>query len=147
MSLYHVFVQDQALVSATPQTLWQLRTGATRTIRLREFSVSFSGTNATDVPVKCELLRYSSSGTATSFTILRWNPADPAAISTAATAFTAEPTAAEMVFPFRLTPNGGVLLMQYAQDAAPIVPVSSWLGLRCTAAVAETVTSHVVFEE
>lgn len=147
MPLYHVFVQDQGLVAATAQTLWQLRTASSRRVKIREFSVSFAGANATDIPVKCELLRYTNNGTATTFTPLRWNQADPAAITTAATAFTGEPTTSELVMPFRLTPNGGMLVMQYAPDTCPHVPVSSWLGFRCTAAAAVNATAHVIFEE
>lgn len=147
MALYHVYAQDQSLVAATPQTLWQIRTASTRRVKIREFGISLGGTNATDVPVKCELIRYTNNGTGNTFTPLRWNQADPAALSSAATAFSGEPTASELLMPFRLTPNGGVLVMQYAPDTCPHVPVSSWVGFRCTAPAAVQATAYVIFEE
>lgn len=147
MSNYQIFVQDQALSSAAVQTLWQIRTGTTRRVFLREFSISFSGVSATEVPVKCEILRQTSSGTGSSFTPIRWDTSDPAAITTAATSFSGEPSASEILLPFRLTPNAGMLVMQYAPDVRIAVPVSSFLGLRCTAGAAVSVTSYAVFEE
>jgi hypothetical protein len=147
MPIYSVFAQDEPLAIGVAETLWQLRTQSNRQASIRELSVSFSGSNATDTPVKCEILRYSSSGTAATFTPRRWDMNDPLATTQAATAFSAEPTAGEILFPFRLTPNNGVLVMQYAQDARFSIPINSWFGFRCTAAAVVNVTTHVAFEE
>lgn len=147
MSLYSVSVQDQSLSAAAVQTLWQLRSGATRYARIREWGVSFDGVNATNVPVKCELIRQTNNGTATPYTPIRWSTMDPAALTSAATAFSGEPASGELLTPFRVTPNGGILVMQYAFDSCPVLPISSQLGFRCTAPATVNATAYVVFEE
>jgi hypothetical protein len=149
VELYSITARDVALTASTAKTVLQLRTPSTRRARLVEWSVSFQGTSGSETPVEVLLQRQTSAGTGTGFTPVRFDPAAPAALSSAAVNFTAEPGAGDVLEALRVTPNGGTIVVPFSviREERPIVPVSSYVGIVCRASYATQVTAYLVFEE
>jgi hypothetical protein len=147
MPLYTVTVDAQALTAATVKTMWQVVAPASRTIRIVEWGVSFDGVAAASEPVKVEIVRQGSAGTSSAGTINKVDETSVAATATSLVSFTGEPTLGSVLFQNRVTPNGGLLVMQYPFGREIVVGTSNRLGLRITADDAVNATSYVVFEE
>ena len=115
-----------ALSAATAKTVMYVNSGANVDCCLSEFAIGFDGVNAAATPVLVELTQgtkasNSTPGTgSTSFTPLQvrgW-PVKSAA-SAAANTCTSEPTVQTSVKQWLLTPNGGLLVMQYPLGKEP----------------------------
>ena len=146
-NLFTVNVVGEALAASTVQTVLQVVASASKSIEVVRWGVSFNGVDAADAPVRVELLRLTGAGTSSAFTPLKLDPASDAALATARTAHTAEPTYGDVLEPFQVTPYGGLLVMQYAGDERPKVTASNRIGIRCLAAAAVNVTAFMVFAE
>jgi hypothetical protein len=141
---------DVALVAATPKTVLQLITGATRKVWIKEAGISFKSITATDVPVLVQLRRQSTAGTATAIASANVAPdveGHPAAISTASENASAEPTTGVIVKEWYITPIGGVLVYQLPLGDEIEMAVSSWLGLVVTAPQSESCRAYLKFNE
>lgn len=145
---YIVHERNRALVAATAKTLIQIVAPSTRELEVVEFSVSFDGITASDAPVDVDLLRQTDAGTMSSFTPLEWNQNGPAALSSAQTNATVEPAAGDILHSYQVTPNGGLLLVQFARGSGPIVDESGRIGLRVNAPTsAVNATAFIRFRE
>lgn len=142
---YTLSVDNVSLVAATAKTVVQVATPATTRARLCSVEVGFQGVTSTDVPVLVELLRQTTAGTGTATTPAPLDPAAPASLATGLANHTAEPTAGTVIKRWRLTPAGGVLVIPFYGDEQPVLGVSSWMGLRCTAAANTTVNAQITF--
>ena len=105
-----------ALAAATAKTIVNCISG-TRALILTEFGVSFDGVTASAVPVLIELCSCTQGAAGTpgaSPTPLPIRPLDgAAAIFTAGNDYSAEPTTIVPIKHWLLTPNGGVLVIQF----------------------------------
>ena len=147
MDVYTASVDAVALVAATAKTVLQVATPATKRGRLLELQVSFDGVTAGNSPVLVELLRQTTAGTMTANTPNPHDSAAPASLLTASTNATAEPTAGVVLKRWRITPNGGVLVLPEGDPVRnAVIPVSGFLGIRCTAAQVVNVNASLTFQ-
>jgi hypothetical protein len=149
MSLAIARISGEALAAAATETLIQIVTGSTRKAKIKEWGISFNGTDATDEPVLVELLRQSTAGTSSALTMVQNDPDDPAIIATALQDFSAEPTAGDVLWSEYITPAGGFDRVQLPLGEEIVVDVSSRIGLRVTTAtgVTPTAAAYIKFEE
>lgn len=147
-----------ALSAATGKTLWYVNAAANDDVSLCEMCVGFDGITAA-VPALVELV-YGTKATnstpnsgSTSFTPLQtrgW--AVKAASSASANNCTSEPTALTSHRQWLLSPNGGLLVVQFPLGREPtahnIASTSGLqIGCRVTAPAAVNARSYVEFEE
>jgi hypothetical protein len=144
-NVYSVVTASQAASAA--ETMWQLLAPSDADVKLIEFGISFDGVTASAVPVDVDLLRQSTAGTASGATEVEWRTTGPAARVAATTVFTAEPTAADILASWQVTPNGGLLVVQYPLGREPVIVASERLALRVTPAAAVNITAYAVWEE
>lgn len=147
MAVYSVTRKDEALVAATAETLIQVLAPSSNRLKIREWSVSFDGVTSSAVPVDVDLLRQTTAGTASASTPVKYDPDSPAAAATASVGFTAEPTAGDVLGSWQITPNGGLLVMQYPEGAEPIVEKSGRIAIRALAGAAVNVTAAIAWSE
>jgi hypothetical protein len=146
--LFSVVVSNEALATNAIETILQVISSATRSLELVRWGISFNGVSPTDAPVIVDLYRPTSDGTSSVFVPLALNPASDLCGATARTAHTAEPTGGNVMETYRITPYGGLFVMQYAPDERVIcAPAGSRVGLRCQAAAVVNVSAFMVFAE
>lgn len=144
-----------ALAAATAKTILMLISGAANQPSIMEWCVSFDGVTSSAVPALVEevLSTQGAAGTTTAFTPLQrrgW-PVQTSA-NTAANNYTVEPTTLTMHKPYLVTPNGGILLVQYplGREATGIVTAATagkGLGYRVTAPAIVNVRGYLEYEE
>lgn len=150
MAQYSVTVTGEAVAAATVETILQVVAGASKPLWLSRWGISFNGADVTKTPVRVELLRLTSAGSSSAFTPLRLDPNSEAAMATARTAHTAEPTAGDVLEVHYITPAGGNLIEVYSPgwpDERPKVAVNGRLGIRVLANDAVNVSAFLLFEE
>lgn len=128
-----------ALAAATAKTLLYVNGGTNIPASLSEFCVGFDGVTASAVPVLVELMggtkaSNSTPGTgSTSFTPLQmrgWAGALASGV-TAANTCTSEPTVLASWKPWLVTPNGGLLIVQFPLGKEPSThSIASTSGLQ-----------------
>lgn len=137
-----------ALTASTTKTIVQVATPSTRRLRVKEWGISFDGTDATKAPILVQLVTASTSGTSTSVTPVAAVAADPAALCSAGYNFTVEPTFGSILWQEGITPAGGFDRVQLPLGEEFTIAVSSWVGLRCvTPSAAVNATAYIRFEE
>lgn len=146
MGLYVVHSRNEALAAATAETLLQVVAAATKRVQVRAWGISFDGVTASNVPGDIELLRQTSAGTASAFTVVKFDEAEPAALASAQNQFTVEPSAGDILHPVQLTPNGGVFEVDYGDDG-PWVAASGRIGIRANFANIVNVSAWLKFKE
>lgn len=146
MSQFTINVDSEALTTAA-ETLLQVVAASNKGLSIVRWGISFNGTSASDVPVKVDLVRVTSAGTSSAFTPLKMDPSSDAALATARTSHTAEPTIGDVLERYLVTPYSGLLVMQYAFDERIKVAANGRLGIRCTAGAAVNATAFLVFDE
>lgn len=142
-----------ALSSATAKTLVNIISATNDAPLITELGVSFDGVTASATPVLVELC-YSTQGAAgtpgasPTPTLLRGKGA---AASTAGIDYSAEPTT---ITPFKhwlVTPNGGLLVIQFPlgreAQADQSGGTNKAICLRCTAPAAVNARAYIEFEE
>jgi hypothetical protein len=135
-----------ALAAATVKTCLQIATPATVRAKIRGFSISFDGVTAANVPGLVEILRQTTAGTMTALTPAPVDSSAPASLATASHTATAEPTAGTVIWRRRITPNGGLFEMYWPDDKDQlVVPISGFLGIRCTFAQVVNVSPSLEF--
>jgi hypothetical protein len=104
-----------ALVAATAKTVWNLIAAITKSALLTEFSISFDGVTASAVPVLVELClsTQATAGTPGSSPTPQQIRGRGTAVCTAGVDYSAEPTALTPVKHWLVTPNGGLLVIQF----------------------------------
>lgn len=147
MSKFAVNVRREALGAATAETILQVVASANRGLSVVRWGVGFNGVAATDAPVQVDLLRVTSAGSSAAFTPLKTDPYSDAAMATARTAHTAEPTYGDVLESFEVSPYGGLLIMQYALDERIVAASNGRIAIRCMAPAAVACTAFLVFDE
>jgi hypothetical protein len=142
-----------ALVGAAAKTLVNLISGATVAPIPVEFSASFDGVTASAVPVLIDM-GYSTQatagtpGTSPTPTLIRGRAT---AVSTAAESYSAEPTALTAFKHWLVTPNGGLLVIQFPLGREPQADLSGGtnkaLFLRGNAPANVNCRAYIEFEE
>lgn len=133
-AIYTVQKSANALAAATAETL--LHVGAGVRVRLLEWGVSFDGVTASDVPVLVQVITQTTAGTGTTATPVPRDPAITlAAQSVARHSFSAEPTLGDILESHYVSPNGGLLVMQYPPGQEPVSAggAAEYIGIRATA--------------
>lgn len=141
-----------ALVAATAKTVLAVVAAANAPVRMVEASVSFDGVDATKVPVLVEFVQITmaTAGTSSAATVKQIRGATRTTQATGARAFTAEPTVVTALKPRLLTPNGGLIIVQFPLGREPESVISASteaIGLRLTAPFAVNVRADIEFEE
>lgn len=136
-----------AMVAATAKTVVGVLAGASDTINVDEFGVSFDGVTSSAVPAVVELLEISTLGTSTSLTPNQIYGPSQAALSTAAYNFSAEPTVVAVKASWYVPVFNGLLVMQYPLGKEPQVAVSKGFGLRVTAPAVVNCLPYILFTE
>lgn len=144
-----------ALVAATAKTLVNLITG-TRSLTLVELSIGFDGTTSTNTPVLVELCGSTQATAGTPGSSPAPTPIRPAggdaSIFTAAVDYTAEPTVLTPTKHWLLTPNGGLLVIQFPLGreywtTTAAASAAKGLALRATAPQAVNARAYMEAEE
>lgn len=131
--LFSVATGSTALVASTAKTVIELATGATVTNAWAQFDVCFNGVTATAVPVLCEIVRYTATGTGTTYTPNKIGAAqDVAAVTTAKINDTVEPSTPTVLAAYFIPPTSGLTLPFIVQPQVGMVG-SQFQGLRLTA--------------
>lgn len=128
-----------ALSAGVAKTILAVRGGAAFGIDLRKFAVGFDGVTASAVPVLVELCTWSGagSGTSTAATPLQTGGrAIPHGVGGSGQNFTVEPTVLTVLKTYLLTPNGGLLIEEFAPDKGFDSDPLTGFALRCTAPAA-----------
>lgn len=135
---------SQALVANTAETILQLTAAANHRLRIKGFSVTVAGTAAVDLTVR--VIRQSSAGTSgTTVTPVKIEPAAAETIqTTAATNFSAEPTATD-VLQYKRLQGSYEKIFPLGQEL--IVAGGGRIAIECTATAIATVAAEFLFEE
>lgn len=148
-----------ALVAATAKTLAYLNTATAADFSIVELAVGFDGVTASAVPALVETCygtaaSNSAPGTgSTSFTPLQTRGWPPMAASTAAAnTCTSEPTVLSSHRQWLLTPNGGLLVVQYPLGREPTGLITAGtagkqIAVRATAPAVVNARGYIEFEE
>lgn len=134
----------QGVLAGTAETILQLVAPANQRLKIIGFSLTVAGTSAVDMTVR--VLRQTSAGTSgTSVTPSKKEPAAAETIqSTAATNFSAEPTASSVLEYKRLQ---GAFEKIYPFGQELIVAGAGRIGIECTAVAAASVAAEFTYEE
>lgn len=141
-----------ALTAATAKTILGVRAGAAFGVDLRRITVGFDGVTASAVPVLVEVV-YATFATnapgtnSTSRTAIQTYGRVLASGVTAASNWTAEPTVLTSLEEILLTPNGGLLVVEFAPDKSFDTALNEGFALRCTAPAAVNVRATLDFEK
>lgn len=135
---------SQVLAAATAETILQLTAATNHRIRIKAFSVTLAGTVAQDLTIR--VLRQTSAGTSvTTVTPVKIDPSASETIQTsAATNFSAEPTAGDVIQYKRLQ-GGYEKIFPLGQEI--IIPGGGRIGIEVTSGVIATVAAEFWFEE
>ena len=137
----------ESVAAATEETLFQLVTPSTRRARILEIAVGLRSVTSTDQAALVKLLRQTSAGTSSgTLTPRAHDPADPAALCTAAITFTAEPTAGDVLKTWNVVVQSGLLVYPLL-DAELFMAVSTRLGLSVNSPQAQSVLAYVTWQE
>jgi hypothetical protein len=142
-----------ALTAATAKTLVNIIPGASRQVIVTELSNSFDGVTASAVPVLVEFC-YSTQatagtvGTSPTPTVIR---GVGAATATAAESYSAEPTVVTAFKQWLVTPNGGLLVIQFPLGREAYSDTSGGTNkgilVRDNAPAAVNARAYIEFEE
>lgn len=145
---YSAICPSQALAAATAKTLIELTTGSTIDMVLIGFDVGFDGISASAVPVKVELITYTTTGTGTTYTPNRVGQNQGrASITTAKNNMTVEGTGSITVIAnWVISPTTSFSYL-YPLGREVALPPSKSIGLRVTAPAIVNATANAYFEE
>lgn len=148
---YSVTTAGAVATGTSAKTILGVAAPATFGCDLRGFSVGFAGVTASAIPVLIELcyatFATNAPGTnSTARTVFQNAGRVIAAGFTAASNWTAEPTVLTVLREFLLTPNGGLVIVEFAPDKAWDSAVSQGFALRLTAAADVPVRASLDFE-
>lgn len=135
---------SQALAANTAETVLQLTAAANHRIRIKGFSVTVAGTAAIDLTVR--IIRQTTAGTSgTAVTPVKIEPAAAETIqTTAATNFSVEPTATD-VLQYKRLQGSYEKIFPLGQEL--IVAGGGRIAIECTATAIATVAAEFLFEE
>lgn len=150
---YTVTSGTHALAAATAETTWNIIPTTTVGIQIVEFGISFAGVTASAVPAEVDLCTstQATAGTAgSSPTPLQIRGRTLAPGVTAGVAYSAEPTVLVPIKTWYVSPNGGMLVMQFPlgreMDQGFSSEAIKAIALRVTAPATVNCRSYVEFE-
>lgn len=126
-----------ALASAAAKTVLGVKSNAAFGIDLRKIAIGFDGVTASATPVLVELV-YATFATnapgtnSTSVTAAQAYGRVVASGVTAASNWTAEPTVLTVLKSYFLTPNGGLVIEEFAPDHGFDTALGEGFAIRCT---------------
>lgn len=141
-----------ALVAATAKTVIAARAGSTFGIQVKQWELSFDGVTASAVPALWELcnITFATNAPGTNSTSTTVNQAYGNRLSNGCTAgknWTTEPTTITVLEEGLLTPNGGLIVVQYPLgNEQEGFALNDGLGLRITAPAIVNVRASLRFE-
>lgn len=148
MHQYQTTATAVSLTGTTAKTVVMISAPSSRRGKIKEFGVAFNSTNTAHAPVVVRLMRATSAGTGSAATPAPIDAADPAALFTAATNFSAEPTLTDLVAgPFYITPVGGQLVYPLPLGDEIFIATSGRIALVCTAPDNQTCNAYIKHEE
>lgn len=151
MPRYIVSTPSETLTAATAKSVLSVINGSTRRAKILRIQLGGSSVTATDAAMLVELCRsdQSTAGTSTSVTPSKLDPAETAAICTAARTYTAEPTVLTVVDNFRVSPIGNTYLWELPPGREIITAVSTSFVIRVTSPATQTTNfaCSILFEE
>src|SRR5689334_7043303 len=128
-------VSGKALVANTAQTVLQINAPANQRVAVQQISISFDGTVNTNTPVKVQVYRQTTAGTAGSSTatiVRKDNDGTTAIQTTAKDTFSAEPSSGDQHAIFYIHPQTG-LIYPLPIPGEIILGGGGRLGVVCTA--------------
>jgi hypothetical protein len=129
------------------KTILQIIAAANHRIKIKEISVSFTGTSNTAAPILVQVCRNTDAGTLSSLTPQKLNPADDETLqTTAAHTATAEPTIGVEVMGENVHPQGGFVWQAPFGGEIQVIG-GARLGIAVTAAASVNCKARFVFEE
>lgn len=145
--LYSVTSGSIALSAATAKTIIELAAGSAVSADLVQASVSFDAATAA-AGIVVELVRFTTTGTGTGYTPLKYNDAAQmmASVVTAKVNDTVEPGTPTVVESY-FVPNTAGQFWQLPLGRELVLPPSGFLGLRVTSAAVVNVRGNFLFEE
>lgn len=149
--LYAASIKANALAGATTETVLAVWAGASKSIEVVRWAISFNGVTAANVPVQVDLQRFDTDGTPGGAPSV----ATPGAYGVEATilqatvngGYTVEPTVAapDILESHFITPNNGLLIVDCVE---PInVPTTMGFAITCTAPNAVSCDADIWFRE
>lgn len=145
---YSVICPSTALAAATAKTLIELTTGSTIDMVLIGFDIGFDGVSSSAVPVKVELITYTTTGTGTGYTPNKVGQNQGrAALTTAKNVMTVEGTGSITVIANWVVPPTSAFSYLFPLGREVALPPSKSLGLRVTAPAIVNATANAWFEE
>jgi hypothetical protein len=146
MSQYTALSDVTAITASATKTLVGI-TAPARGVKLKEVSISFDGVDAAKVPVRVELVRTSTAGTATTGTAANDFNTGVAADTVVKRVFTVEPTPSEVLRQWYVTPAGGLWTIQWPLGDEVATAGNISLRVVTAAGVANNALAHIVFVE
>lgn len=128
MTVYVAETHAEAISAATTKTVLQL-SALTRAIKLTEWSLSFDGVTASDVPVQVRIQRQSTAATGSSVSATKRLVYGSNPTTVVLDSVSAEGTAVSDIESYYLTPNGGLLYMSYTEGSEIIVEPTEFIGI------------------
>ena len=140
-------IAEQALATATQETVLQLVAAANHRVKLLKWGVFFDGTSVSAEPVQVTLERQSTAGTSSANTPVKVDDSLAETLQTTARdVFTVEPTSGDVLGVFEVHPQSGYAeLLPLGQEI--IIGGGDRLGIRCTAPAGVNCRAFMMFEE
>lgn len=136
--------------ASTTKTLLQIQAGTNHKLKLTEVGISFNGVDNLAEPILVELVRQTTTGTASSLTILKSTPEDSGTIDASAQeTFTVEPTTTDIIRAWYIHPQSG-LIYNPPDPKEFTVDSAGRLALRTTVpsgGVTVNAQAHLEFDE
>jgi hypothetical protein len=138
-----------ALSAGVAKTCAAMVSAAGDQIFLVELVVSFDGVTASAVPVTVDLCDYdvAAPGTRTTGTPVQMHGQRSAVASAFYHTYTVEPTVLLASYRWYVTPNGGLLHLQFPLGREPETVIAKGMAVRCNAPAAVNATVTMVWEE
>jgi len=140
-------VPEVALTGDTTGTVIQLIAPANHRVKILRWGLFFDGTQPRNEPVSVRILRQTSSGTASFFSLVKLDDSLSETIQTTARkTFTLEPTDGAILESYNIHPQQGIFV-PYVLGQELIISGGSRLGISCAAPNAVNVTAFIIGEE
>lgn len=137
-----------AVAAATAKTIATVITPATRRARIRRITVGGLSVTAAHAPGTVEIVQFDTDGTGTAATPTPLDAAEPAALCTAKTNYTVEPSGNPVVRSiFPLSPQGVTAEKAFGPGEEIVVPVSKTAAVRVTMPDNQSVWPEIEYEE
>lgn len=138
-----------ALTAATAKTCIAIVAAAGDEVTLIEMSVSFDGVTASAIPATVELCDFTAAGagTKTTGTAIQTRGQRTTASTSFFHTYTVEPTVLAAEYKWYISPNGGLLHLQFPLGREPNTVLAKGLAIRITAPAAVNALCTFVWEE